>query len=162
MRKQIAIAAGLALALSLGACGGSSTEEASSDGEQVASDQVEEAQEDAQVFESDLATVTYRDAMEATPGNAMFNFELDNKTGSALMVSGDALVVNGEYSVQALGGAAIPIEPGTKGSVSLAFGYSVQTSLTSMDEIKTLSGELVLIDNGTYDELGRIPFSINV
>lgn len=165
MRKQVAIAALLLLTLSLGACAGSSGNTSSAD-EASTNEQTEQAAEPAnqegQVFENDAAKVTYRDKMEPTQGNAMYNFELENKTAGTVMVSGENVVVNDEASVETLGGSATPIQPGTTGSVSLVFGYTVQTSLQAMDEIHQLSGELVMRDNDTLDEVGRVAFSIEV
>ena len=123
----------------------------------------EQAAPHEQTFESEAAIVTYRDKLEATPGNAMVNFALENRTGSAVMVSAENVVVNGEYSVEVLGGSAAPIAPGATGSVSLAFGYSVQTPIQTVDELRTLACDLVLRDNDALTSVvGSVPVSVEL
>lgn len=161
MRKHVAIVAGLCLALSLGACGGSSTEEAPSDGGQVASEQVEETS--AQVFETDQARVEYRETIDST-GNALVLFALTNNTDHTLMVASENVVANGEYQVETLGGSDVSgIQPGNTGQVSIVFGVSTQTPLSGVDELETVSADLMLRDSDQLTEtVGTIHVDVTI
>lgn len=116
----------------------------------------------AQVFETDAATVEYVGTQDAA-GNAVVTFSLTNATDRAVMVTGENVVVNGQYAVQALGGSTMPIGPGETGAVSLSFGVQVQTPLGGTSDMETLSCDLVLLDNGSLTtELGRVPVSVTL
>lgn len=155
LRKTIAIIAALALALCVAGC--SSSDNASKSGHKSKSSSSSE-----QVVKTDLATVKYVDKVEPTQGNAMFNFSLKNKTNATVIVAAENVVVNDEYNAGTLGGSAAPISPGNTGSVSVMFGYSVQTAIGRMDDIHSISCELVMRDNDSFDEVGRIPVSVEV
>jgi len=146
----------LALSMSVTACG-TSTEPAKSDEQEAKQEQPQK--QDEQVFDTELAIVTYRDTQDAV-GNAVVNFALENKTDKTLMVGSDGLLVNGQYSVTALGGSVADIAPSTTGSVSLTFGVSTQTDLGGTEDLQTLSGELVLFDADEMQEVGRVPFDV--
>lgn len=109
-----------------------------------------------QTLEYDVATITYRDKTEPTPGNAMLNFAFENKTDKTVMIGCHEMIINDEYSVQVLGGSTTSIPPGKKGSVSLFFGYSGQTALQSIDELHEASCAFTMIDDETYDEISKI------
>lgn len=115
-----------------------------------------------QAFESDVALVKYREAIEPTQGNVMFNFALENRTDRTVMVSGENAMLNGQFAVQTLGGAAAPIAPGTTGSVSITLGYTVQTPIENMDGIESFSCDLVLRDNDNFDVIGAAPVAVSV
>lgn len=159
MKALPAMAIAVSLVLSLGACG-SSSESASSVSEPSDS-QLSVSEQQSQVFDSDIATVEYRDTQDVA-GNAMVTFELENKSDKKVMVGSDNLVVNGQYSIKSLGGSPVDIAPSTTGSVSLTFGVSAQTELSGTSDMKTLSGELVLYDADGYDEIGRVPFDVTI
>lgn len=160
MRKQIAVVAGLCLALSLGACSGSSKSSTPSEGAQEGSAQVEEA---AQVFETDQARVEYRETIDST-GNALVLFALTNNTDRPLMVASENVVANGEYSVTTMGGSDLNgIQPGTTGQVSIVFGVSTQTPLGGVGDLTSVSGDLVLRDaEHLTEEVGRIHVDVSI
>ncbi|MBQ6521846.1 MAG: hypothetical protein IJI15_03320 [Atopobiaceae bacterium] len=124
------------------------------------------AQDDAaqpeQAFEAEGTRAVFKGITEPTKGNAMVNFALDNQTGSTVIVGAENVVVNGEYSVGTLGGSATPIQPGTKGAVGILFGYTVQTPLTSVDEIRTVSCDLVLLDYSSTSKVLTVPVTVEV
>ena len=154
MKKIVIVMLAACLALMVAGCGSSSKSSGSSDKGQGAQEQV---------FEGDGARVTFRDTMEPTQGNIMFNFALENNTDRTVLVGGENIIINGEYSVQSLGGSATPISPGTTGSVSLAFGYSVQTPLQSADEIHSISCDLVMRDNDSLTTVvGSVPVAVEL
>lgn len=156
MRKHAAIVAGLCLALSLGACGGSSAKKEAPEPEGEAQ---ERAEEPAQVFETDLASVEYRETMDST-GNAMVLFSFTNKTDRTVMVSGENVVANGEYQITPLGGSDISgIQPGATAQVSVVFGVSTQTPLEGVADLETLSADLVMRD---VDHLTETMGSVHV
>ena len=158
--KKIAVVLLVAcLALTVAGCGSSSK----SSGGSASSAGGQQPTSQEQVFEGDGARATYRDAMEPTQGNIMYNFAFENNTDSTVMVSGENVVINGEYSVETLGGSAAPIAPGTTGSVSLTFGYSVQTPLQSADEIHSISCNLVMRDNDSLTTVvGSVPVAVEL
>lgn len=159
MRKKkgaVVVASILALSVSITACGASS-EPTKSDDQQPKQEQ--QQQQEKQTFDTELAIITYRDTQDAA-GNAVVSFALENKTDKTLMVDSDGLLVNGQYSVTALGGSVADIAPSTTGSVSLTFGVSTQTDLSGTEDLKTLSGELVLFDADEMQEVGRVPFDV--
>jgi hypothetical protein len=119
------------------------------------------SEQHAQVFDADVATAEYKDTQDIA-GNAMVTFSLENKSDKTVMVGSDNLVVNGQYSIESLGGSPVNIAPSTTGSVSLTFGVSTQTELSGTSDMETLSGELVLYDADGYDEIGRVPFDITI
>jgi len=159
MKALPALALAASLALSMGACG-SSSESASSTNEPGDS-QPSVSEQHAQVFDADVATAEYKDTQDIA-GNAMVTFSLENKSDKTVMVGSDNLVVNGQYSIESLGGSPVNIAPSTTGSVSLTFGVSTQTELSGTYDMETLSGELVLYDADGYDEIGRVPFDITI
>ena len=161
LMRGMACVTALAMALTLGACGGGAKGSQEPQRAEQKADQKDEHKAEAQTFESDVASVEYRDTQDVA-GNAMVSFALTNNTGSTVMVSSEGLLLNDEYSIESLGGAATPIQSGKTGSVSLVFGVSAQTSLSGTDDIETLSGELVLVDDKTYERLGTVPFSVRV
>lgn len=151
MRKQIATVAGLLLVLSLGACGSSKDASVSKDGGSEVAEQVGEA-EQTQVFETDQARVEYRETIDST-GNAIVLFALTNNTDKTVMVVSENVVANGEHQITPLGGSDINgIQPGNTGQVSIVFGVSTQTPLSGVDELKTVSADLVLRDSDHLTE----------
>lgn len=170
MRKQVAVVAGLCLALSLGACGGSGGKKSEAPKgeaqEQVADTGEEPADqpaEEAQVFETDQARVEYRETIDST-GNALVLFSFENKTDRAVMVNGEGVVVNGEYQITPLGGSDISgIQPGMTGQVSIVFGVDVQTSLSGVSDLETISADLVMRDaDNLTEEVGRVHVDVTV
>ena len=116
----------------------------------------EEPQEPAaQVVETDAATVEYRDVQDVA-GNAVITFALTNKLDVPVTVVPESVVVNGQYDVTALGGTTAPIQPGHTGAVSLTFGVDVQTGLSGVGELETVSADLVLMGEG-FDRLAVVP-----
>lgn len=158
MKKIGIVLLAACLALMIAGCGSSSK----SSGASGSSASQEQASQE-QVFEGDGARVTFHDTMEPTQGNIMFNFALENNTDATVMVGGENVVINGEYSVETLGGSAAPIAPGTTGSVSLTFGYSVQTPLQSADDIHSISCDLVMRDNDSLTTVvGTVPVAVEL
>lgn len=157
MRKQVALVAGVALALSLGACGGSARSKSEEPAREEAQEQA--AEDPAQVFETDQASVEYRETVDST-GNALVLFSFTNNTDRAVMVSGENVLVNGEYQVTPMGGSDIGgIQPGATAQVSVVFGVSTQTPLEGVDDIETLSADLVMRD---VDHLTETVGSVHV
>lgn len=160
MRKHVAIAAGLCLALSLGACGGSSAKK-----EATSEDQTQEqvAEEASQVFESDQARAEYRETMDST-GNALVLFSFTNNTDRTVMVASENVVVNGEYQITPMGGSDLNgIQPGATAQVSIVFGVSTQTPLTGVGDLKTLSADLVMRDNDHLTEtVGSVHVDVTI
>lgn len=138
-------------------------EEAESEPQAVVEEKAEEpkVEEAAQIFEGDSATAEYVGTQDAA-GNAVVTFSVTNGTDRTVMVSGENVVVNGQYAVQALGGSTVPIGPGLTGAVSLSFGVSVQTPLGGTSDMETLAADLVLRDNDTFDVLGSVPVSVTL
>lgn len=162
MRKQIVVVASLLLALSLGACGGSG-DKASGDSAQGEQTAEEAPQEQAQAFDSELATVEYRETIDST-GNAVVLFSLTNKTDRTLMATGENILVNGQYQVQSLGGSDISgIAPGATGQVSIVFGVSTQTPLAGVSDLETISADFVLRDSDNMTEtVGTVHVDVTV
>lgn len=128
----------------------------SGSGSQAPTDATEEPQEPAaQAVETDAATVEYRDTQDVA-GNAVITFALTNKLDVPVTVVSESVVVNGQYDVTALGGTTAPIQPGHTGAVSLTFGVDVQTGLSGVDELETVSADLVLMGEG-FDRLAVVP-----
>ena len=162
MRKHVAIVAGLCLALSLGACGGSGKAKASSDGSQEAGEKVEETAP-AQVFETEQARAEYRETMDST-GNALVLFSFTNNTDKTVMVAGENVLANGEYQITPMGGSDLSgIQPGATAQVSVVFGVSTQTPLTGVSDLKTLSADLVMhgVDHLT-DTVGSVHVDVTI
>ena len=154
MKKLAVVMLVAVLALALTGCGSSSK---SSGASGSAAQKVEQA------FDTDVALVKYRDKMEPSQGNVMVSFSLENKTDSTVVVGAENIVVNGEYAVEVLGGSAAPIGPGQTGSVAETFGYAVQTPLQSVDDIKSLSCDLVMHDNDSMSNVvGSVPVSVEL
>ena len=157
MLAALLIGGGIGLAVvGLTAGGGADAPQESQDARPV-----EQADEGAQAFESDVARAEYVGTQDAA-GNAVVTFSVTNSTDRTVMVSGENVVVNGQYAVEALGGATVPIGPGQTGAVSLTFGVSVQTPLGGTSEMETLSADLVLRDNDTFNVLGSVPVSVTL
>ena len=131
--------------------------------QEVAAETVEEPKTEsaAQTFEGDFAVAEYVGTQDAA-GNAVVTFSVTNETDRTVMVSGENVVVNGQYAVQALGGSNMPIGPGQTGAVSLTFGVSVQTPLGGTSGMETLTADLVLRDNDTFDVLGSVPVTVTL
>ena len=134
-----------------------------SEPQEVAAETVEEPKTEsaAQTFEGDSATAEYVGTQDAA-GNAVVTFSVTNGTDRTVIVSGENVVVNGQYAVQALGGSNMPIGPGQTGAVSLTFGVSVQTPLGGTSDMETLAADLVLRDNDTFDVLGSVPVTVTL
>lgn len=128
--------------------------------EQPKDDSPEE--EAKQVFESDIATVEYAGTQDI--GNAAVQFYVTNKSDVTVLVSGEGLVLNGQYDIQTLGGSNMEgIQSGHTGSVMLVFGVNVQTPLSGVADMETLDGELVLRNSDALtEEVGRVPFSVTI
>gem|GEM_PF-6530226 len=153
MKRFVVVAFVAVLALALAGCGSSSKSSASGSA----------AQKAEQAFDTDVALVKYRDKMEPSQGNVIVSFSLENKTGSTVMVGAENVVVNGEYAVEVLGGSAAPIGPGQTGSVAVTFGYAVQTPLQGVDEVKSLSCDLVMHDNDALTNVvGSVPVAVEL
>ena len=162
MKRYVAVAAGLCLALSLGACGGSGKAKSSSDGAQGAGEKVEETAP-TQAFETEQARVEYRETIDST-GNALVLFSFTNDTDKTVMVVGENVVVNGEYQITPMGGSDLNgIRPGMTGQVSVVFGVSTQTPLAGVPDLKTLSADLVMRDaDNLTEEVGRVHVDVTV
>ena len=166
--RIVAVVAGLALGLlggllivALLSGGGNEGSQGTQEAKQTQEVQ-QEAADGAQVFETVAATVEYRDTQDVA-GNAMVTFSLTNATDRTVMVTGENVVVNGQYAAQALGGSTVPIGPGETGAVSLSFGAQVQTPLSGTSDMETLSCDLVLLDNDSLTtELARVPVSVTL
>ena len=115
-----------------------------------------------QTFAGDAGSAEYAGAQDV--GNIALTFYVQNDSDVNVLVTGENLIANGEYSVQALGGSAVSgIQPKTTGSVTLAFGVEVQTPLAGPSELTRLSGDLVMHNNESLSEVvGTIPFDIEV
>jgi len=162
MKRHVAIVAGLCLALSLGACGGSGKGKAPTDGAQSAGEKVEETAP-AQVFETDQARVEYRETIDST-GNALVLFAFTNNTDKTVMVSGENVVANGEYQITPMGGSDLNgIQPGKTGQVSVVFGVSTQTPLAGVSDLETLSADLVMRDvDHLTDAVGSVHVDVTL
>lgn len=172
-----AVVVAMAMALALGACGGSSSdgskkqeepqkveqkaEKQEQKVERKAEKQQEKVEEKKQTFSSDYADVEYQGTQDVA-GNAMVTFMVTNKTDVTVMVTSEGLVVNDQFNIEALGGSQAPIAPGNSGMVPLTFGVQTQTTLSGTDDMETLSGELVVMDNQSFERLGTVPFSVSV
>lgn len=169
MKKQAAIVASLVLALSLGACGGSGKKQSEAPKDEAQEQVAEDADlgegpaEEAQVFETDQARVEYRETIDST-GNALVLFSFVNNTDRTVMVGGEGVVVNGEYQITPLGGSDISgIQPGMTGQVSIVFGVDVQTPLSGVSDLETISADLVLHDvEHLTEEVGRVHVDVRI
>ena len=101
----------------------------------------------AQVVDTDAATVEYRGTQDAG-GNAVISFALTNKTDSTVLVAAENILVNDQFNVQSMTGSMSPIEPGKTGSVAITFGVPTQTTLSGVSDLKTISADLVMLENG--------------
>jgi len=162
MKRHIAIVAGLCLALSLGACGGSGEAKAPSDEMQGAGEKVEETTP-AQAFETEQARAEYRETMDST-GNALVLFSFTNNTDRTVMVASENVVVNGEYQITSMGGSDLNgIQPGATAQVSVVFGVSTQTPLAGVSDLKTLSADLVMRDvDHLTDTVGSVHVDVTI
>lgn len=135
------------------------------DGGDQASQGAQEAQQEAaagaQSFDTDAATVEYRGTQDAA-GNAVITFAVTNKTGGAVSVYFENVVVNDQFNIEAMGGTEVPIEPGNTGAASLAFGVSVQTTLDGVADLKTLSADLVLYSDSPTEPVATVPVSVSL
>jgi hypothetical protein len=148
MLAALAVGIGVGLMFARNAPSGSGT--------QAPTEEPEETQEPAaQMVETDAATVEYRDTQDVA-GNAVITFALTSKLDVPVTVVPENVVVNGQYDVTALGGTTAPIQPGHTGAVSLTFGVDVQTELSGVDELETVSADLVLMGEG-FDRLAVVP-----
>ena len=121
--------------------------------------------EQEQVFDSDLATIEYRDLVDAA-GNAVVRFALTNKTDRLVYATTQNMVVNGQYDVAVLTQSGMlsmdGIQPGHTSVIAPTFGVSNQTALSGPSDIETLDGVFEILDAETNETLGTIPFSVVV
>ena len=110
-----------------------------------------------QIFENDTIRAEYRGMQNI--GNAMFTFYVTNKTDQKVTVGTENLAVNGQYDVTALGGAEI--QPGHTASLGFFFGVETQTPLSGPDDVKVLTGDIVMFGNG-IERVGSIEFAVYV
>ncbi len=166
-KKVVYAICGVIVVITVVACfaiiGSAASSDDSSSAQPAATGNTEQQAPDqaAQVFDNEFATVEYRDTIDST-GNAIVSFALTNKTGSRVVVNAEHIVVNDQFNVQTLGGSVAPIDPGNTGSVSLAFGVNVQTTLAGVSDVHTLSADLVMHDESTFDVVGSVPVSITI
>lgn len=168
MKGTIFAALVLSGTLALAGCSGGKPA-ASSGGEAPAEEAApaaeEQAEPAAQVFESDVASVEYRGIQDVGEGIdcAYVYFILTNKTGAAVDVYAENVVVNGQFNVVANGGSSVlaPIDPGNSGAVTISISVNMQTGLAGASEVTSLSGDLVLREHGNYtDSLGSVHFDV--
>lgn len=164
-KKVVYAICGVIVVITIVACfaiiGSAASSDDSSSEQPAAVDAGQPAEQPAQVFDNEFATAEYRETMDST-GNAIVSFAFTNKTGSRVMVAGENIVVNDQFNVQSLTGSVTPIDPGNTGAVNLSFGVSVQTTLAGVSDVHTLSAELVMRDDSTFEVVGSIPVSITI
>lgn len=163
--RIVAVVAGLAIGL-LGGLMIVGLLAGGGDGGEKASQEAQEAQQETsgggvQSFDTDAATVEYRGTQDAA-GNAVITFAVTNKTGGAVSVYFENVVVNDQFNIEAMGGTEVPIEPGNTGAASLAFGVSVQTTLDGVADLKTLSADLVLYSDSPTEPVATVPVSVSL
>ena len=162
--RIVAVVAGLAIGL-LGGLMIVGLLAGDGDGGDQASHGAQEAQQEAaagaQSFDTDAATVEYRGTQDAA-GNAVITFAVTNKTGGAVSVYFENVVVNDQFNIEALGGTEVPIETANTGAASLAFGVSVQTTLDGVADLKTLSADLVLYSDSPTEPVATVPVSVSL
>lgn len=129
----------------VGSCGKVSSSSATSP--KAAQSAQEAARPQAQVIDTEAATVEYRGTQDAG-GNAVISFALTNKTGSTVLVAAENILVNDQFNVQSMTGSMTPIESGKTGSVAITFGVPTQTTLSGVSDLKTISADLVMLENG--------------
>lgn len=113
------------------------------------------------VFESDSAAVEYG-GIQDVAGNALVTFYLTSRTDATVNVVAENIIVNEQYAVESLSGSVVPIGPGKTGAVTLSFGVSVQTPLSGTDDIESLSADLVLVDESSFERIVSVPVSVTV
>lgn len=117
-----------------------------------------------QVFDTDFGTLEYRNIQDAV-GNAVVGFMFTNKTGVTVSGYPENLVVNGQFNVQSLGGvqSVSGIGAGNSGAVAFTFGVPTQTTLESVSEITSISGDFRVypVDSVT-ETIGYIHFDVLV
>lgn len=166
--RIVAVVAGLAVGLlgglmivALLAGDGDGGDQASHGAQEAQQEAQQEAAAGAQSFDTDAATVEYRGTQDAA-GNAVITFAVTNKTGGAVSVYFENVVVNDQFNIEAMGGTEVPIEPGNTGAASLAFGVSVQTTLDGVADLKTLSADLVLYSDSPTEPVATVPVSVSL
>jgi flagellar basal body-associated protein FliL len=134
--------------------------------EQTAPQAAQPAQEPAkpqrQVVDADAATVEYRGTQDAM-GNAVVSFALTNKTDARVVVAAENIVVNDQFDVQSLTGSVTPIGPGNTGAVGITFGVPTQTTLNGVGDLKTISADLVMLEDGhTTNRVAVVPVTFQI
>lgn len=117
-----------------------------------------------QVFDTDFGTLEYHNIQDAV-GNAVVGFMFTNKTDVTVSGYPENLVVNGQFNVQSLGGvqSVSGIGAGNSGAVAFTFGVPTQTTLESVSEITSISGDFRVypVDSVT-ETIGYIHFDVLV
>jgi hypothetical protein len=122
----------------------------------------QQPQAQKQVVDTDAATVEYRGTQDAG-GNAVVSFALTNKTDARVVVAAENIVVNDQFDVQSMTGSTTPIEPGETGSVTITFGVPTQTTLSGVSDLKTISADLVMLENGnSTNRVAVVPVTFQI
>jgi flagellar basal body-associated protein FliL len=122
----------------------------------------QQPQAQKQVVDADAATVEYRGTQDAM-GNAVVSFALTNKTDARVVVAAENIVVNDQFDVQSLTGSVTPIGPGNTGAVAITFGVPTQTTLNGVGDLKTISADLVMLEDGhPTNRVAVVPVTVEV
>lgn len=117
-----------------------------------------------QIFDTDFGTLEYRSIQDAA-GNAVVGFMYTNKADVTISGYPENLVVNDQFNVQSLGGVSSMsgIDAGNSGAVAFTFGVPTQTTLESVSEITSISGDFrVYPTDHTSETIGYIHFDVMV
>ena len=130
--------------------------------DETGGDEAQQEDNTAQVFESDTARAEYRSAQDLG-GNMIVSLMVTNYTDRECYFAAENTIMNDEFNIQMLGGAAAQtIDPGKSGAAGYTFGYSVQTTVENYEDVHTIAFDLVQYDAETFDSIGSMPIYVTI
>lgn len=128
----------------------------------VSADQGKAENDGKVLYDGDDMKVTFGSLVDGGPaGIGILSLEVENKTGQdvSLIAEQGTLVVN-DYNIDSMGGAEI--NAGKKAIAQFTLSFK-QANITSLDEIKTISMNLQMIQLGaSVDVIAEAPISISI
>lgn len=159
MKKSFALLLSLILVVSfLSGCGGDSSSQPSNSAN--ADTSVEQPQStEAILADDDYVTATFEKMYDATSMGVEGVFYIDvnvkNKTDKEIWIYLDKASVNDEMIPLVGSGVPLYIQPSKSGRNGFIFSFS-SLSIDSIDEVKTISFDLVVADKESMDEIERV------
>lgn len=159
MKKSFVLLLSLILVLSLlsGCSGDSSLQPNDSTNVETPAEQPEKAE--VILVDDDYVTATFEKMYDATSMGVEGVFYIDvnvkNKTDKEIWVYLDKASVNDEMIPLVGSGVPLYIQPAKSGRNGFIFSFS-SLSIDSIDEVKTISFDLVVADEETMDEIERV------